>query len=146
MDFRTVKTDNGFDWKITIPGLAEEDGLETAVIISLFTDGQAKTDDILPSGDDRRGWWGDTISETEGDRIGSRLWLLSREKQLPGILAKAKEYAEEALRWLVEDGVAKSVTATAENFQEGALGLLVEITKPDGVATKYQFKRFWKGE
>ena len=61
-------------------GLMTEEGLRTAVLISLMTDRRARLDDALPSDDgNRRGWWGDVAAEGN-DRIGSRLWLLSRAK------------------------------------------------------------------
>jgi phage gp46-like protein len=47
--------------------LASDRGLETAVLLSLFTDRRAQPDDVPPSGDpaDRRGWCGlDPISRT----------------------------------------------------------------------------------
>ena len=66
-----------------------------------------------------------------GDRIGSRLWLLSREKQLAGVLDRARHYAEEALAWLVEDGVATAVSVTASSPRSGWLALEVTITLPD---------------
>lgn len=143
MDIRTVYRDFGGDWQALTPGLAEDDGLETAVIISLFTDRRAEPDDELPAGDDRRGWWGDALAEVPGDRIGSRLWLLSREKQLSRVLPKAREYALEALQWLVEDGVALAVDVTAEIAGPGILGLLVEIRRPGAGPVKYRFERFW---
>lgn len=73
--------------------LVAENTLRTAVILSLFLDRRADDDDVLPNGsNDRRGWWADTVAPmteygiggglASGDRIGSRLWLLSREKQL----------------------------------------------------------------
>lgn len=121
-----------------------DDGLETAIIISLFTDRKANDDDELPSGDDRRGWWGDSFAEIEGDLIGSRLWLLKREKQLSSVVAKAKIYAEEALKWMIEDGIAEKVTVTAEIVKRGILGLLIEITKPGISPFKYKFNYVWE--
>lgn len=113
--------------------LAGDDGLETAVLISLFSDRRAEADDAIPGGSgDRRGWWGDGWSETEGDRIGSRLWLLAREKELPSVLRRAEEYAEEALHWLIDDGVARSVQVTAERYRPGVLALQVQIRRADG--------------
>lgn len=53
--------------------LDTDDGLRTAILISLFTDARALDDDVLPAPEDRRGWWGDAIPEIEGDIIGSRL-------------------------------------------------------------------------
>ena len=39
--------------------LATDDGLRTAVLISLFTDAPARDDDPLPAPGYRGGWWGD---------------------------------------------------------------------------------------
>ncbi|SPX13542.1 phage protein GP46 [Escherichia coli] len=59
-----------------------DDSLTTDVTISLFTDRRSLDSDTLPDGsDDRRGWWGDSYRDRP---IGSRLWLLSREKATPG--------------------------------------------------------------
>ena len=65
------------DGKLVTLGLDSSEPLVRAVIISLFTWRRARPDDDLP-GDLRMGWWGDTYAGTEGDRFGSRLWLLSR--------------------------------------------------------------------
>lgn len=122
--------------------LVAEGSLRTAVILSLFLDRRANDDDILPNGsDDRRGWWADTVApmtdygigggSASGDHIGSRLWLLSREKQLAGVLERARHYAEEALTWLVEDGVATAVQVTATNPRQGWLVLEVTVTLSD---------------
>jgi phage gp46-like protein len=113
--------------------LSTDDGLETAVLLSLITDSRAEADDVLPDGGtDRRGWWADAWPESEGDRIGSRLWLLGREKDTATTLQRAREYAEEALAWLLEDGVARRVQVTAERVRSGVLRLSVEIQRPSG--------------
>lgn len=107
--------------------LAQDDGLATAVLLSLFLDRRAGPDDPLPDGTDRRGWLGDALA-ADGDRIGSRLWLLMREKQVEETRRRAEEYAEEALAWLVEDGLAEAVEVTASWGRTGWLDLRVEIT------------------
>ncbi len=147
-DIRTIYTPEKmtFDWAIAGAGLEEDDGLETAVLLSLFTDRRAAEDDPLPGAqDDRRGWWADQYLDNEGDKIGSRLWLIAREKQTTGVLVRAQEYAEEALAWLVQDGLARSVAATAEIVRAGVLGLTVEIARADGRASRYRFETFWRG-
>lgn len=142
-DIRTVFSDFSGDWRIVGPGFEEDDGLESAVVISLFTDRRAENDDEV-DGEDRRGWWGDLFADVEGDRIGSRLWLLSREKQLPAVLIKAREYASEALQWLIDDGVASAVTVTTEIVRQGLLGLLVVIHRPAKPPIQFRFETFWK--
>jgi len=95
--------------------LVADRGLRTAVLISLFTDELARPDDALPDGtDDRRGWWGDTPVEGESpDPIGSRLWLLARAKRTEETRRRAETYAQDALTWLVADGVAAAVAVAA---------------------------------
>lgn len=142
-DVRTVWRDLGGDWLVQGPSLAEDDGLETAVVISLFTDRLAA--DAPADAGSRRGWWGDAYGEVDGDLIGSRLWLLAREKQLPQVLARAELYAREALQWLVDDGVASSVDVRAELVRSGVLGLAVTITRSAQPIVRYRFESFWKG-
>ena len=88
------------DFAIEANDLATDDGLETAVSLSLFTDRRAEDGDALPSGDaDRRGWWGDDFPAVDGDRMGSRLWLLARSKQTPDVLERV-----DGSRWRVSRG------------------------------------------
>ena len=134
-----------FDLSIDGPDLATDAGLYTACVVSLFTDRRAEADDALPDGgDDRRGWWGDAFSPAEGDKIGSRLWLLAREKQLPEVLRRAREYATEALQWLIDDGIARQVDVAAENPRQGVLALTIRILRPDGSTAEVKFDNVWE--
>lgn len=90
-----------------------EDTLATAIVLSLFTDARAGRDDWLPRGSDRRGWVGDEFVAAEGDQWGSRLWLLLVSKVQGSVLEAAKVAAIDALQWLVRDGIAQRVDATA---------------------------------
>lgn len=139
------------DWQVAGPSLANDDGLQTAVLISLFTHRRAEPDDVLPnSALGRRGWWGDAFPVVEGDLIGSRLWLLWREKRLDSALRRAEEYAREALRWLVEDGVARSVNVTAEALQptpgQAVLALQLVVVRSAQPLARFRFELFWKGD
>ena len=145
-DIRTAFMDFAGDLVVSGPSLDNDDGLETAVVISLFTDRRANEGDPLPDGVvQRRGWWGDSHATVPADQIGSRLWLLCREKQLPSVLARAREYAREALEWMIEDGVARAVNVTAEIVSNGVLGLGIEIVRSDKPVARYRFESFWKG-
>ena len=105
----------GFDLWLTGGSLVTDEGLRTAVIVSLFSERRAEPADALPDGSsDRRGWWGDAYAAAEGDRIGSRLWLLGREKDLAAVARRAEEYARESLAWFLEDGIARAVTVAAD--------------------------------
>lgn len=118
--------------------LLADDGLDTAVMLSLFLDRRATDDDNLPDDMDPRGWWGDSFAEVQGDAVGSRLWLLGREKQLPSVANRVQEYAAEALQWLVDDGVASTVETQATWVAPGMCALTVTIYRPN---TKTPFTR-----
>lgn len=124
--------------------IATDDGLRTAVLISLFTDARARDDDPLPQpGSDRRGWWGDAEPRVAGDETGSRLWLLEREKIVPGVLARAREYAEAALAWLIEERIASAVEVEVEAIRPQTLAIGVTITRPTGPA-RQRFDFVWE--
>jgi len=122
--------------------LATDEGLEAAIIASLFTDARARDDDPLPDDAGRRGWWGDSLEAVGEPRLGSRLWLLGREKQLPKVVERARAYVQEALAWLVADGVAASVETTAEIVRTGVLGIGVVVTRPGAASRRFDF--VWK--
>lgn len=121
----------GFDIAIGNGDLARDEGLRTAVVLSLFLDRRAENDDALEGGD-VRGSWMDQYLEHGNDRLGSRLWLLAREKETAATLARARSYCEEALAWMLEDGIARAIETEAEWVRSGMLGLRVTITLPDG--------------
>lgn len=131
------------DGKLVTLGLDSSEPLVRAVIISLFTWRRARPDDDLP-GDLRMGWWGDSVPEIPNDRIGSRLWLLGRAKIIPETLRRTKEYAEEALAWLVEDGIAARVDVEVERHGIETLALACRIYKTDGrVLADIRFNDVW---
>lgn len=135
------------DLKISGNDLALDDGLETAVIVSLFTDRRARDSDVLPDGHtDRRGWWGDRFARVAGDQIGSRLWLLSREKQLPAVLTRAEEYAREALQWLIDDQIASAISVVASIPRTGMLGLAITIDRPLKDPVDFRYPYAWTAQ
>ena len=116
------------------------DDLTRAVINSLFSWRRANDDDELP-GVSRFGWWGDTFEVD--DKFGSRLWLLSRAKITDQTPKQAQEYAEEALAWLVTDGVAADVIVTVERATADRLDMLVEVVKPNDTTESLRFQNMW---
>lgn len=126
-----------------------DDGLQTAVIRSLFEERRAESGDVLPAGEtDRRGWWGDVFPVVEGDRCGSRLWLLDRAKQTPKTLTDAEEYVREALQWLIDDKVADRVEIDTLEFPSpGRIDLAVSIYRPGSAdAVTFRFHHTWAAQ
>lgn len=134
------------DFVIGDGGMVIEDTLQTAIIISLFTDRRAGVDDNLPEGNavaglvppNRRGWCGDALSDAATNKIGSRLWLLQREKQTEETRRRAIFYIKEALQWLLDDGHAVSFTVEAEWSSRGRLDALIAVVDHVGTSKTYK--------
>lgn len=109
--------------------IVDNELLDTAVMISLFTRRQALPDDALPDPTGHReGWWGDSYPQFDEDKIGSRLWLLSRSKTTQSVLNLAKVYAEESLQWLIDDGIATEVSVETSRKDMTAMLIIPKIT------------------
>jgi phage gp46-like protein len=131
------------DGQMTPLGLDSAEPLVRAVLISLFTWRRANPDDELPA-ENRQGWWGDSYPEEPNDRIGSRLWLLSRSKLTNETARRAREYAEEALQWLVDDDVVGRIDVEAERQGLDRMALACRIFRTDGrLAADVRFTNAW---
>ena len=131
------------DGQVLDLNLMPAEPLVRAVIVSLFTWRRANADDELP-GNELMGWWADTYADVPDDRIGSRLWLLSRSVLSAKTVVDAKDYATEALQWLLDDGVASAVQATGQRIGLNALGLTCVITRKDtGQVLDLRFADVW---
>ncbi|MFM8333100.1 MAG: phage GP46 family protein, partial [Candidatus Methylumidiphilus sp.] len=114
--------------------------------VSIFTERRALADDVLPAaGGDRRGWWGDAYADIDADRIGSRLWLLERSRDLPNVLLLAEQYLREAVQWLIDDGVVEQIDCKAERPRPGMMLYTVTVLEPKAPARQFQFSQFWRG-
>ena len=105
------------------------DSLSRAVVISLFTWQRASQSDEVDNAQ-RMGWWGDTFAENKGDKIGSKLWLLLRQKITEETLNRAQEYAYESLKWLIDDGICSDSTVNVERDDDdpNRINLDVQLT------------------
>lgn len=119
-----------------------DDPLAQALVISLFSWRKSNDDDgvTIPN---RQGWWADSFANND-DRIGSRLWLLRREKLTGETIARAEEYAAEALQWLIDDAVISRFEVRAERGGMDRLDLLIDLYKPnDELAIQARFANVW---
>ncbi|WP_077072270.1 phage GP46 family protein [Mailhella massiliensis] len=132
MDILITQNEQGlFDLPVKKGDLVGDGSLGTEIMVSLFTDIRAEKDELPPEYGDLRGWWADALFslQGEGQGTGSKLWLLRRQKQLEAVLVRAETYARDALRWLVNEGLATAVEVTAENPSPGLLALRVAVTR-----------------
>lgn len=70
-------------------------------------------------------YWADPL-------LGSRLHELKREKDVSRVYLLARQYAEQALQPLLDDGRAQSITVTTQKWQKGWLLLLITVTDSSG--------------
>lgn len=125
--------------------MALEDTLQTAITLSLFTDARAGDDDVLPLGvTDRRGWVGDEFMadsfDATPDQWGSLFWLLYGGKATADVLPRARFYGQQALAWMVRDGIASQVVVDALWMPAGdseRLAIRPQIYKADKIKPIY---------
>lgn len=122
----------GADIALANGDLVLDTGLGSAVLRSLLTDRRATADELVRAGvTDPRGWWG----ENEGDAWGSGLWLLAREKQTAETQSRAREYARDALRWLITEGAAEAVEVEVTYPAPERLAVAVRLVR--GKSTRW---------
>lgn len=133
---------------LTVNGVAYDltqapDQLTRAVIISLFSWRRATADDLSA---EVMGWWGDTFPDVANDRIGSRLYLLSRAKITNQTANEARGYITEALQWLIDDGVSvrNDVTCSRTGARGDQLLAQVVIYNRDGTRHAIAFSNLWE--
>ena len=146
-DINTIWSSAGTsgDWTLTSNGADLDSGndIVTAVIISLFTDGLANTDDKVTDGtNDPRGWVGDLGQDIS---IGSRLWLLDRSKLTPALGPQVRDMAAAALQWLIDDGVVAKFDIITSVVMPNQLRMKVTAYKQDGTNLALDFTHAWAG-
>ncbi|MDE1715754.1 phage GP46 family protein [Chromobacterium amazonense] len=130
------------DWAQVGPGLLSGNDIQSAVLLSVFTDREAGPDDVIPDGSgDPRGWCLDDPARP----IGSRLWLLARAKQTRETANRARDYIAESLQWLIDDGVVAKFDITTQWVAPSTLGAQVVAYNATGTRQALQFKWAWNG-
>lgn len=76
-------------------------------------------------------YWADPL-------LGSRLHELQREKDVSRVYLLARQYSEQALKPLLDDGRAESVTVETQRGHKGWLLLLITVTDASGIPHKFK--------
>ena len=125
-----------------------EPSLYNAVRLSLFCRARALPGDELPQGagafgEDLGGWWGSAFLSDSGE-LGSRLWTLRRSALTDSTRQRARDFALEALQWLVETGIASDVLVEPLIPERDVLRLDVTIVREDAADAQFEFDCLWK--
>lgn len=125
--------------------LKADNGLETATLISLFSNKRVSFEDLPPGENDRQGWWADLISEPQSDEIGSRLWTLWRNgKIIDETAVEMESILQDAFDWMLDDGIAANVVVEAARVGQNEITGTVDIIKPNGENIPLKFT--WDGQ
>lgn len=132
-----------FDIQIQNDEFVLDAGLETPVLISLFSD----TRDELRT-DDKRGWWGAAVLEEDrlGAQFGSKLWLLLREKQTEETRVKIREWCNAALQWMLDEGIATKIETDSEYLDIGTVLITIKIERGEQDPLTFKFQYLWDGQ
>ena len=124
----------------------QDEGFETAITISLFSDCRALDDDILPDNSgDKRGWFADGLLG-DNDFIGSRRWLLRRSKLTEENMRKLEEYDTEALKWMLDDGVASNINIVVVKVDIVTILEMITIDRPEGSPQTFKYFFNWEAQ
>lgn len=150
MDIALLFSDDyGFDIGFENADLTEEEGLETSVLLSIFTDRRADIGDNIDDLNDKRGWWGD-LTLPGNDKIGSKMWLLDRSKLTRETATLAEGYLFQCLKWMIEDNVAAKIVVSAEIKATGhtkdTIAATINIYKKDGTVKTFAFNDLWQAQ
>ena len=88
------------------------------------------------------GWWADALDPL--GTLGGYLNEAYPGKLTDSTLAKVKDLVTEALQWLIDDGVAKTVKCDVSTDENDIVTVAVAIEKPDGVTDDYKYELNWK--
>jgi phage gp46-like protein len=138
----TLNTVTGnYDISLENGDFTTTDGFDSSILVSLFSDARADKSEVLRP-EQRRGWWGDECSDNKNSKLGSKLWLLSQARKTPVTLNRAKDYAYQALKWLVDEGYSRKIDVNASFIAEG-IKLDITITNNAG-ATESRSYKIWQ--
>lgn len=71
--------------------------------------------------------------------LGSRLHELQREKDLGRVAVLARQYAQQALQPLLDDGRARTVAVSAQRDGSGRLDLNIEVVDASGQRQTFEY-------
>ncbi len=135
------------DLAIEDDDIARDAGLETSVLISLFSDRRAADEDVLIDPEDKRGWWGDQFGDVDGDLIGSGLWQLERALLIPDVEVQTEVKVRESLAWMIEDEIAATIDVDVTTDDETkSLCLSITINQPTGEQLNFRYTSVWEAQ
>jgi len=144
-DMKVIETDGRFDISFENGDIAKEDGFDTAILVSWFTDARAPAN-LVAIPEKRRGWIANSVSPIEGveDRdLGGLLWLTDQRRLTPTTRNATVDFGRKALAWFVEDGLLSRVDVEAITISKLGIRLGAIMTALNG-KTESRYFNLWE--
>ncbi len=111
--------------------------IEDLIAMSLFTWRRALDDDPIAEGQSRQGWWADPT-------FGSRLYELLEQAITDKTLVDARQFAEEAVAWLVDAGIVAAVAVEVERWRTSGVAFRLGFSRPQDPQNRQRFALLWE--
>lgn len=125
-----------YDLNIINGELETVDNFDTSLQMSVYCERRADGSEVLPP-QNRRGWWGNTISNILGFEIGSKIWIYYQSRLSQTILNKVINAAQQGTQWYVDNGYLDKVEVDGQMQDDDTIVLFFRLYRsPDEVETK----------
>ena len=130
-DIKMIETPDGtFDITFTDGDITADEGFETAIMASLFTDARASESQV-GSPEQRRGWLGNTLSTVPGREVGGLMYLAEQRRLTQDTVNENVDFAQKSLAWMTEDRLAQRIDVSGELIPKKGVRLTIAITTPN---------------
>lgn len=143
LDIKLVQQpDLSYDLEFENGDFIIDDGLETALVVSILSDRRADNSQVSQR-ELRRGWIGDLVTTLPGFKLGSHIWLSEQARITQETLTTIQDSAEKSLDWMFSAELITEVEARASITTKSSILLLITVTSPNGSVSTKAFN-LWK--
>ena len=115
IDVKLIQDSKTGIWDIDLDengDLVRDISFGTTIVLSVIGEKRA-TETEVPTPEFRRGWIGNLLSDVSGFEQGSKGWLFKQSRINSETATGISNFHQEALDWMIEDNLAKTVEVTA---------------------------------
>ena len=121
--------------------------MRDSILLSLFSDDRAATDDDIPDANNvnayRGGWWAASV-DTDNAAYGSKLWIRTAKPPTAANVLALENDTRAALQWMIDDGVCELIDVSAERTAKDRVDMELKIIRCDGGEHAYRFDDLWR--
>lgn len=134
--------DNYYDISFTDGDFTLENGLNTAIQMSIFCEQRLEDSEVTPLL--RGGWVGNVLQPIEGYQQGSLIWTKYQSNMNPELKSVIEGYLNDCFLWMLEDAIVKNIEAEVNLLANYKIQAKITLTQNDDTqtATYYDLWRF----